>query len=125
MNRRPPAFALALVDGDSAVLRARRGAGRGSPLGDRIERKVALDLQRQGLLGTAAGARVESGTGARLEPSLIGNTCESSTFAFCYDQGQRRAVYRPARAFMPAIDGLTAESVSVRRGSVVLKYSFR
>jgi hypothetical protein len=57
--------------------------------------------------------------------SFVPNSCESSAADLCYDAGQRRAVYRPARAFMPGIEGLTAENVSLRRGVVTFKYSFR
>jgi hypothetical protein len=37
----------------------------------------------------------------------------------------RRLVYRPARGYMPRFEGLRAESVSLRRDRLVLKYSFR
>lgn len=43
----------------------------------------------------------------------------------CYDLAEGRVVYRPARAWMPAIDGMRAESISLRRDRVVLRYSFR
>ena len=45
--------------------------------------------------------------------------------SLCYDAGEHRIVYRGARAFMPAMPGLKAESVAVRRDRVVLRYSFR
>ena len=43
----------------------------------------------------------------------------------CYDANERRIVYRPARAFMPAVPGLTAESIALRRDRLVLRYSFK
>jgi hypothetical protein len=51
--------------------------------------------------------------------------CEHSGSDLCYDLADRRIVYRPARRYMPQLDGLTAESVSLRRDGVRLRYSFR
>ena len=43
----------------------------------------------------------------------------------CYDLAEGRVVYRPARAYMPRVEGLRAESISLRQDRIVLKYSFR
>ena len=51
-------------------------------------------------------------------------SCETATTDLCYDLRDGRVVYRRARAYMPKFDGLTAESVSVRRDRIVFKYSF-
>jgi hypothetical protein len=51
-------------------------------------------------------------------------SCETATTDLCYDLRDGRVVYRKARAYMPRIDGLTAESISVRRDRVIFKYSF-
>jgi len=51
--------------------------------------------------------------------------CELSTRDVCYDAADARIVYRPARRYMPKIDGLTAENVQLRPNRIVLKYSFR
>jgi hypothetical protein len=51
--------------------------------------------------------------------------CEHSTSGLCYDQADRRIVYTPARHYMPKFEGLTAESVSLRRDAIRFKYSFR
>lgn len=51
--------------------------------------------------------------------------CEHSASDLCYDLADRRIVYRPARRYMPQFDGLTAESVSLRRDAVRFRYSFR
>jgi hypothetical protein len=51
--------------------------------------------------------------------------CESSATDLCYDMHDARMVYRPARRYMPTVDGLRAESVSLRRDRIVFKYSFR
>jgi len=46
---------------------------------------------------------------------------------WCYDMGEggRTLVYKPARSFMPRINGLTAENISVKRDRIVFRYSFR
>jgi hypothetical protein len=51
--------------------------------------------------------------------------CEASAKDMCYDLAEGRVVYRAARAYMPKVDGLTAESVSLRQRRIVIKYSFR
>jgi hypothetical protein len=50
--------------------------------------------------------------------------CENGPSSLCYDVASGKIVYRGARAYMPAIDGLRAESVSLRRNRIVFKYSF-
>jgi len=52
-------------------------------------------------------------------------SCESSATDLCYDLGEARIVYRPARRYMPTLDGLQAESISLRRDRIVFKYSFK
>jgi hypothetical protein len=51
--------------------------------------------------------------------------CEFSARDLCYDLTDGRVVFRPARSYMPKIDGLTAENVTLRSNRVVFKYSFR
>jgi len=50
--------------------------------------------------------------------------CERASTSLCYDMTSGKIVYRGARAYMPTIDGLRAESISLRRNRVILKYSF-
>jgi hypothetical protein len=52
-------------------------------------------------------------------------TCEAAARDICLDAGDGRIVYRGARNYMPRIEGLTAESVSVHSRRFVFKYSFR
>ncbi len=54
-----------------------------------------------------------------------GAGCEFTARDVCYDLTAGRVVYRGARAFMPAIEGLTPESVSLRSSRVTFKYSFK
>ena len=51
-------------------------------------------------------------------------SCETATTDLCYDMRDGRVVYRRARDYMPRINGLTPENVSVRRDRIVFKYSF-
>jgi hypothetical protein len=51
--------------------------------------------------------------------------CESSTLDLCYDLGEARIVFRPARRYMPKLGDLTPESVSLRPNRIVFKYSFK
>jgi hypothetical protein len=51
--------------------------------------------------------------------------CETTATALCYDLTDGRIVYRQARAYMPKMDGLRAESISLRRDKLVFKYSFK
>ena len=51
------------------------------------------------------------------------SSCESGR-DLCYDGSSGRIVYKPARQFMPGIPGLQAESISLKRDRLVLKYSF-
>jgi hypothetical protein len=45
--------------------------------------------------------------------------------SLCYDPATGKIVYKPARAFMPDIPGLTRENISVKRDRIVLRYSFQ
>jgi hypothetical protein len=52
--------------------------------------------------------------------------CEASTLDLCYDLGEARIVYRPARRYMPSLGrDFTPESVSLRPNRIVFKYSFK
>ena len=51
--------------------------------------------------------------------------CEFSAKDVCYDLTAGRVVYRGARSYMPTIEGLTPESVSLRHNRVSVKYSFK
>lgn len=51
--------------------------------------------------------------------------CEYSARDVCYDLADRRVVYRPARAYMPRLQGLTPESVSLRHDRLIFRYSFK
>jgi hypothetical protein len=51
--------------------------------------------------------------------------CEVSKSDLCYDMRERHTVYRGVREYMPKIDGLTPESMSMKRSGIVLKYSFK
>jgi len=50
--------------------------------------------------------------------------CQNAATTLCYDMTEGKIVYRGARQYMPKIDGLQPESMSLRRGRLTLKYSF-
>ena len=52
-------------------------------------------------------------------------TCQAAATELCYELASGRLTYKGARRYMPQVGGLTAESVSVRRDGVLLRYSFR
>jgi hypothetical protein len=52
-------------------------------------------------------------------------TCNASATALCYDLAEGRVSYRAAREYMPKFDGLQPEAISLRRNTLVFKYSFR
>jgi hypothetical protein len=52
-------------------------------------------------------------------------TCEYTARDVCYDLADGRIVYRAARDYMPKIEGLKAESVSLRSHRLTFKYSFK
>lgn len=59
----------------------------------------------------------------RRGPSGVG--CEFSAKDVCYDLTDGRVVYRPVRAYMPKMEGLTPEGVSLRRNRINFRYSFK
>jgi hypothetical protein len=60
-----------------------------------------------------------------MEKRATGAGCDASATDLCYDLKEARIVYRPARAFMPGLPGMRAESISLRHDRIVLKYSFK
>ena len=65
----------------------------------------------------------------KIEPKALARglrgACDVAASDLCYDAADRRIVYRPARQYMPKVDGFTAESVSLRRNSIRFRYSFK
>ena len=53
------------------------------------------------------------------------SSCDNGTSDLCYDMREGRIVYRAARRYMPEMPGLRAESISLKRDRVVLRYSFK
>ena len=59
------------------------------------------------------------------EQRVSRSSCEANTRDLCYDLADGRVVYRPARQYMPKIEGMNAESVTLRQHRIVFKYSFK
>jgi hypothetical protein len=51
--------------------------------------------------------------------------CDITANDVCFDVRERKPVYRGVREYMPAVEGLKPESVSLKREGVVFKYSFK
>ena len=86
---------------------------------DRERRRRYGPPTPKSLAGAVAGSPSQRGhRGPR-------GACERSASDICYDLADGRIVYRPVRRYMPKFDGLTAESVSLRRDAIRLRYSFK
>ena len=53
------------------------------------------------------------------------NACAHSGAALCYDYRTGRAVFKPARALLPKINGLRGESITLKRQGLYANYSFK
>jgi len=51
--------------------------------------------------------------------------CANAGRDVCYDLTEGRLDWRPAREYMPKIDGMRAESVSLRHNRIAFRYSFK
>jgi hypothetical protein len=56
---------------------------------------------------------------------MLSGACSVTKADLCYDYRDGRIIYRPSRNWMPEIQGLTPEHISVRRETVLFKYSFK
>jgi hypothetical protein len=54
-----------------------------------------------------------------------GGCAPQSAQSLCYEGVHGQLVYRGAREYMPHVEGLTPESVALRRGRLILRYSFK
>ena len=109
-------FGAWALDGVEPVLRSQSQAAVAASLG--APRAVEAPFR------TRRDPMPELALRAELARSGRRSSCEHAT-ELCYDLAEGRVVYRPARALMPAFEGLRAESVSVRQDRIVFKYSFR
>ncbi|QJR13456.1 hypothetical protein [Usitatibacter palustris] len=53
------------------------------------------------------------------------SSCSKAGKSLCYDPASGKIVYKKTREFMPAIPGMRAENISVRRDRITFKYSFQ
>jgi hypothetical protein len=58
-------------------------------------------------------------------PARGTSSAEVPASSLYYDASDKRVVSLPARQYLPKVEGLTAESVSLRRNSVRFNYTFR
>ena len=55
----------------------------------------------------------------------IRGSCANGGRSLCYDTDSGKIVYKKTAEYMPAIPGMRAEHISVKRDRVTFKYSFR
>jgi hypothetical protein len=75
---------------------------------------------------TAARSPLPDFTPAREEARFRGpsGACESGA-SICYDLGEGRIVFRPARRYMPKLGELEPDSISLRPNRITFKYTFK
>lgn len=110
-------LAAAAVEGEELAARSKSLAAAAAPSPDARNAQAPFRVRREALPELLLREELE-----RRGPR---GACETTSTDLCYDMADRRIVYRPARAYMPSIGGLTPENVSLRRDRIVLKYSFR
>ena len=93
----------------------------------RSKSQASLPIVSEHVPGAAKNAAQLPSTMLRDELASRGPraSCENAASDVCYDMVDRKLVYRPARAYMPQIQGLRAESISLKRDGITLKYSFQ
>ena len=108
-----------------ALLVMSSAAGAASPLGE--SKRVALDaapIRTDFPQIFAVGNRVDMEPGPKGREADAWPGAAHALFA-AYDTRDGRIVFMPARQYMPKVEGLTPESVALRRNGVRLKYSYR
>ena len=55
----------------------------------------------------------------------IPNACSKASGSLCYDYRTGHAVYKPMRALLPPISGMTPHNLSLRRDKIVAQYTFK
>ncbi|MCY7389185.1 MAG: hypothetical protein LH481_14215 [Burkholderiales bacterium] len=55
----------------------------------------------------------------------IPNGCGQTKGSLCYDYRTGSTVYRPTRALLPNIPGMTPHNLAVRRDKIVAQYTFK
>ena len=122
MRRAPLLLALAALAFDAQ-------AGEGLELAARSKSSAIIGVRSASasapFLVGASDASVEGLLHSDPQVPRLRSACDSATIDLCYDASDSRIVYKPARQYMPKLEGLTAESVSVRHDRVVFKYSFK
>ncbi|APV48929.1 hypothetical protein BWI17_04055 [Betaproteobacteria bacterium GR16-43] len=53
------------------------------------------------------------------------SSCDNAGQSLCYDAGSGKIVYKKTRDYMPAIPGMQAEHIALRRDRITFKYTFR
>jgi hypothetical protein len=112
-----------------AALALTAQAGEGLDLAARSKSSATIGARSASasapFLVGASDASVEALLHFEPQAPALRSACDRATIDVCYDATDGRIVYKPARQYMPKLEGLTAESISVRHDRVVFKYSFK
>ena len=73
---------------------------------------------------TATGPQEVDFTPDPEQPRRMANSSCGLDRPVCYDMTSGHIVFKPARALMPEIPGLTRENISVKRDRVIFRYTF-
>ena len=73
---------------------------------------------------TASGPQEVDFTPEPEQPRHMANSSCGMDRPVCYDMASGHIVFKPARALMPQIPGLTPENISVKRDRIIFRYTF-
>jgi hypothetical protein len=109
------AIATEAADGLDLSMKSKAMATNVAPSAEPVPTRSGSTLFPDALLAQAS----------RDESRAVPRTCRGNLRDLCYDGVEGRIVYRGAAPYMPRVEGLTAESVSLRHNGLALRYSFR
>ena len=97
-----------------------------------ITRECLLSAALCGFAATACADALFVPPGLRMQVAATAplreagrNACAQPAANLCYDYRTGRAVFKPARALLPEINGLRGESITIKRHGLYVNYSFK
>lgn len=91
-------------------------------------KQAPLPLQPSKSAPTRLGGEAEPQIISREVPKSleqIPNACSQASGSLCFDYRTGHAVYKPMRALLPTISGMTPHNLSLRRDKIVAQYTFK
>ena len=114
------ALSLGAAANDGVELRTKALASAGANASVSATNYVKADSTTYGRDPIAVLVHAEATPGSP-GPSAA---CTSNSSSVCYDAGNGRIVYRGAREYMPKMNGLQPDSLSIRHNAIVFRYTF-